>query len=235
MTSALEGGERSASRPGRTLPPGKTRCPLYRRLSGPQGRSRQVRKISPPPAFDPQTVQAVGSRYTDYIEVIICSYFEKYIVYGSARTHRTRDSTELLVINFPVTYSVHCFFHPALLTREVILIQLSRTFCPWRIFCKSIAGGRSPFSGKYFSHTHEGTLTACSDHDTKIHWGNIPRPSPDKKGLNLAKRALTELVECSVFYTTEFFFIHSKQFPVTVNLYSQYALSESHPDYFVLL
>ena len=29
-------------------PPGKTRYPLYRRLGGPQGRSGQVRKISPP-------------------------------------------------------------------------------------------------------------------------------------------------------------------------------------------
>ena len=29
------------------LPPGKTRYPLYRRLGGPQGRSGQVRKISP--------------------------------------------------------------------------------------------------------------------------------------------------------------------------------------------
>ena len=32
-------GEGSASRPGRSLPPGKTRYPLYRRLGGPQGRS----------------------------------------------------------------------------------------------------------------------------------------------------------------------------------------------------
>ena len=39
MTAALEGGECSAARPGRTLPPGKTRYPLYRRLGGPQGRS----------------------------------------------------------------------------------------------------------------------------------------------------------------------------------------------------
>jgi hypothetical protein len=66
LTSALEGGEGSASRPGRTLPPGKTQYPLYRRLGGPQGRSGQVRKISPPPGFDPRTVQPVGSRYTDY-------------------------------------------------------------------------------------------------------------------------------------------------------------------------
>jgi len=41
-------GEGSASRPGRSLPPGKTRYPLYRRLGGPQGRSGQVQKISPP-------------------------------------------------------------------------------------------------------------------------------------------------------------------------------------------
>ena len=48
MTTALERGEWSASRPGRSLLPGKTRYPLYRRLGGPQGRSGQVRKISPP-------------------------------------------------------------------------------------------------------------------------------------------------------------------------------------------
>ena len=39
MTAALEGDEWSAARPGRTLPPGKTRYPFYRRLGGPQGRS----------------------------------------------------------------------------------------------------------------------------------------------------------------------------------------------------
>jgi hypothetical protein len=48
MTMALEAGEGSVSRPGRSLPPEKTRYPLYRRLGGPQGRPGQVRKISPP-------------------------------------------------------------------------------------------------------------------------------------------------------------------------------------------
>ena len=47
------------------LPPGKTRNPLYRRLGGPLGRSGQVRKVLPPPGFDPRTVQPVASRYTD--------------------------------------------------------------------------------------------------------------------------------------------------------------------------
>ena len=65
LTTALEGGEGSASSPGRSLPPGKTRYPLYTGLGGPQGRSGQVQKISPPPEFDPRTVQPVASRYTD--------------------------------------------------------------------------------------------------------------------------------------------------------------------------
>jgi hypothetical protein len=52
QTSALERGEGSTLRPGRLLPPGKTRYPLYRRLGGPQSRSGQVWKISPPPGFD---------------------------------------------------------------------------------------------------------------------------------------------------------------------------------------
>jgi len=58
MTAALEGGEWSAACPGRTLPPGNTQYPLYRRL--------RVRKISPLPGFDPRTVQPVVSRYTDW-------------------------------------------------------------------------------------------------------------------------------------------------------------------------
>ena len=44
-------------------PPGKTRYPLCRRLGRPQARSGLLRKISPPPGFDPRTVQPVASRY----------------------------------------------------------------------------------------------------------------------------------------------------------------------------
>ena len=48
LTSALDGGGWSTPRSGRFTPGKETRCPLYRRLGGPQGRSGQVRKISPP-------------------------------------------------------------------------------------------------------------------------------------------------------------------------------------------
>jgi hypothetical protein len=46
--------------------PGKTWYPLYRRLGGPQSQSRQVQKISPPPGFDPWTVQPLASRCSNY-------------------------------------------------------------------------------------------------------------------------------------------------------------------------
>jgi len=59
-------GEGSASRPGRSLPPGKSRYPLYSRLGGPQGQSGQMRNISPPPGFDPRTVQPVDIPYTEH-------------------------------------------------------------------------------------------------------------------------------------------------------------------------
>ena len=65
---ALEGvrGQRHAPA---ALYPEKSRYPLYRRLSGPQGRSGQMWKISPPPGFDPRIAQPVASRYTDYAKV----------------------------------------------------------------------------------------------------------------------------------------------------------------------
>jgi len=50
------GGQRHAPA---ALPPGKeTRYPLYGRLGGAEGRSGRVRKISPPPGFDPQNLKA---------------------------------------------------------------------------------------------------------------------------------------------------------------------------------
>jgi len=65
MTAALEEGEWSAARPGRTLPLGKTRYPFYRRLGGPQGRSGRTENLVPT-GIRSRTVQLIVSRYTDY-------------------------------------------------------------------------------------------------------------------------------------------------------------------------
>ena len=64
MTAALERGKWSAARPGRTLPPGKTRYPFYRRLGGPQGRSGRAQSLVPT-GIRSRTVQPVVIRYTD--------------------------------------------------------------------------------------------------------------------------------------------------------------------------
>ena len=53
------GTRSTAARPGRTLPPGKTRYPFYRRLSGPQGRSGRAENLVPT-GIRSQTVQPVG-------------------------------------------------------------------------------------------------------------------------------------------------------------------------------
>ena len=59
MTAALEGGEGSAARTGRTLPPGKTRYPFYRRLGGTQGRSGRAENLVPT-GIRSRTVQPVA-------------------------------------------------------------------------------------------------------------------------------------------------------------------------------
>ena len=66
MTAALEGGEWSAARPGRTLPPGKTRYPFYRRRGGPHGRSGLAENLVPT-GIRSRTVQPLVNRYTDWV------------------------------------------------------------------------------------------------------------------------------------------------------------------------
>jgi hypothetical protein len=53
LTLAIEevGGQRHAAA---ALPPGMTRYTMHRRLCEPRGRFGQVRKVLPPPGFDPR-------------------------------------------------------------------------------------------------------------------------------------------------------------------------------------
>ena len=46
--------------------PGKDPVPIVQYIGWPQDQAGQVRKISPPSEFGPQTVQFVASRYTDW-------------------------------------------------------------------------------------------------------------------------------------------------------------------------
>jgi hypothetical protein len=85
------------------LPPGKTRYPLYRRLGGPQGRSGQVWKISPPPEFDPRTVQPVASRYTDWAirpTMNMCFKSKHLLRYGCLNLGRTVWKYSLIYLTY---------------------------------------------------------------------------------------------------------------------------------------
>jgi len=101
---------------------------MYRRLDGLHGRSGRVRKISPPPGFDPQTVQPVASRYTD-----IATRPVSWI------TKATNTHSQYAILNaFPLQQWLHertsllrYSTLPVLLrSRVVTLLQ----FIPWTYF-----------------------------------------------------------------------------------------------------
>ena len=78
-----------------TLPPGKTQHPLYRRLDGPQDRSGQMRKISPPTGIRPPdrparseslyrlsyTGPSMERRYV-YVCMYVCMYVRSRIAFS---------------------------------------------------------------------------------------------------------------------------------------------------------
>jgi len=79
MTAALEGGEWSSARPGRTLPPGKTLYPFYRRLVGPQGRSGRAEILVPIGILSPDRPTRSHSLYRlSYLEPYKTVWFIKY-------------------------------------------------------------------------------------------------------------------------------------------------------------
>ena len=95
MTAALEGGEWSAARPGRALPPGKTRYPLYRRLGGPQVRYGRAENLVPT-EIRSRTVQPVAQSL----------YRLSYL----AQSYRSVDLlyyTRLSLLHVSVTYFDH--------------------------------------------------------------------------------------------------------------------------------
>jgi len=126
MTVALEGSEWSAARRGRTLPPGKTRCPLYRRLGGPQGRSGLAEYLIPI-GIPSRTVQPVVSRY-----LCVCVYIYIYIyisvcvcvcIYIYIHTHTHTHIHVCVCFKFRKQYQTH--YNKSCLTFRVYLDRKS--------------------------------------------------------------------------------------------------------------
>ena len=66
MTTALQGDEGSASRPGRSLPLERPGTHCTGGCVGLRASLDRCGKSRPPPGYDLRTVQPVASRYTDY-------------------------------------------------------------------------------------------------------------------------------------------------------------------------
>ena len=117
-------GEWSAARPGRSLPPGKTQYPLYRRLGGPQGRSGRAEKLVPT-GIRSRTVQPVVSRYTNWATGPTSSPFitkskrkEKNTLKQTFNFQRGSDGMALIVdnnvfmqSNFMISWTISDFNH----------------------------------------------------------------------------------------------------------------------------
>jgi hypothetical protein len=98
---ALEGGEGSASRPGRCLPreiPG-THCTGG--WVGPRAGLDRCGKYRPPPGFDPRTVQPVTSRYTEWVTRTTGNC----IVSGNEKYNNTR--TPWMALGYTCRENVH--------------------------------------------------------------------------------------------------------------------------------
>ena len=78
MTAALQRGERSEARPGRTLPPGKTWYPFYSKLGRPQGQSGRVENLVPT-GIRSRTVQPVVGIATE-LPSPLCTAYRSYIL-----------------------------------------------------------------------------------------------------------------------------------------------------------
>ena len=133
MTEALEGGEWSATRPVRTLPPGKSQYPFYRRLGGPQGRSGRAENLVPA-GIRSRTVQPVVSRYTDWATgpTIIIQYYI-IILWDNRRTCGPS------FVNWNVVMR----------RIPVLLKKLWRTCYPWGTLGKPLSQARSLLSWIY--------------------------------------------------------------------------------------
>ena len=125
------------------LPPRKTRYSLHRRLGRPQGRSGRVRKISPPPGFDPQTVQPVASRYTYWANNV---QLPVYLL--------------SVVIKYQVVYVCPWLIN-GLVTWLVTLIRLMNS--PWPFNKNSLFKLCNPLSCHLQSACHKLETQLCSE------------------------------------------------------------------------
>ena len=98
-----------------TLPPGKTRYPLYRRLGGSQGWSVRVQKILPPPGFNSHNI---------YKLIIFYISFISYQHTRNATTGLSRLYMQPPNNNFHVLLTFYRFYHTTTIMWTFYLLLL---------------------------------------------------------------------------------------------------------------
>jgi hypothetical protein len=126
MTAALEGDERSASRPGRNLPPWKIRYPLYRRLGGLLGRSGRAENLVPT-AIRSRTVQPIVSHYTDWATRLTMKRVAYTKTHSSVKRHfsfhiRTVQHLDIIKVLF-----IHQLMHQWVVLKTILKFTLEFT------------------------------------------------------------------------------------------------------------
>jgi hypothetical protein len=145
-------------------PPGNTRHPLYRRPCGPQERSGWVRKISPPPGFDPRTLKyRVAHLKVAHIRAL-CSYCER-----TSQNWRMRKPLSCHWCHYQWVPSV-CV-HAVLIKMAFCVPNMSQLW-NWEgnLKCATLqyAGGQNQQkSGEEMQHNREHINLYCSANVTK--------------------------------------------------------------------
>ena len=187
MTAALEGGEWSAARPGRTLPPGKTWYPFYRRLGwapGPvwtDGKSRPHWDSIPDRPARRQSLYRLS--YPDHIILTVSALEEPYLLSESDNFTPTNP----LVTTVYIQQEWYFLFAYAILRSipnklgEVIALVISIAI----LFI--IPTNKSKFRGTQFypvnqvlfwtitGNGSQNILTTVLQHG----WGEIPHSNPE--------------------------------------------------------
>jgi len=116
------------------LPPWVTQYLLYGRLGGPQGRSGRLRKISPPPGFDPAYSQSQYRVHYPGLQERSCSSRcvtlltgMKFFVPGKFQTGVFKCWTTQLICYVSCSFSLSCNKYPFLTFLNAV--QLCRTKC----------------------------------------------------------------------------------------------------------
>ena len=102
------------------LPPGKTRYLLYMRLGWSQGRPGRVGKISPPPGFDPRTIQPAARCYTD------CAIPALFKAVGTLKRKGKSDKSSGLKVG-PQNFDLWLMLSPTIRERNMADFNLLAT------------------------------------------------------------------------------------------------------------